>query len=206
MVDILLSRAGSDVRIIASDFNSQMLAETAARFRSDARVTIERGDLGERLPYLTGTFRGVVANLILPYVIHHEAGMGRRALRASISEIYRVLEPGGVFLWSSPKHTVNFLWVALASWRTFLDPDHPEYRRYTREILKHALRIQEWGRRELYQFLAHHEIEAAMHEAGFRDLEFTRSLAGQVLLIRAKKPGSARRSAKVRQRAAAAAA
>lgn len=190
VVNLLLERGGNpSVReILATDFNDEMLAMARARFAGDGRVRVEHLDLTKSMPYRAHSFDGVTANLVLTYITHFEGTVGRNALKRVLQEIFRILKPGGAFLWSTPKRRVNFPVVAIASWRSFFDRRHPEYRPYALAILRHALRIQHWGRREVYHFLSLTELETLLHEVGFRGIVFKPSLAGQVYVIACRKP------------------
>ncbi|MBI4132587.1 MAG: methyltransferase domain-containing protein [Candidatus Sungbacteria bacterium] len=190
MVDLVLQKGDrrEPSEIIAADFNAEMLALTRDRFAASPRVRVENVNLTALLPYRANAFDGVTANLVLPYITHFEGTVGRHALRRVLQEVFRVMKPGGFFLWSTPRKHVYFPIVALASWRSFFDRQHPEYRSYALNILRHALRIQAWGRREVYNFLSLTELELLLHEIGFRDLAFTTSLVGQVHVISCFKP------------------
>lgn len=83
---------------------------------------------------------------------------------------------------------MNFLFVGLASWRSFLDWNHPEYISYGFNILRHARQIQEWGQREIYSFLSLTELESLMRKTGFREIKVENTLAGQVYVISSVKP------------------
>ncbi|MBI4134827.1 MAG: methyltransferase domain-containing protein [Candidatus Sungbacteria bacterium] len=190
MVALLFERPSTKLRsVTATDFSEPMLAIARERFRDNSLVRTETLDLALGIPHSVRTLDGVIANLVLPYVIHHRAVLGRQALRRVLEEIHRVLKPGGFFLWSTPRRNVNFLWVALASWRSFFDREHPEYRSYAVHILRHALAIQEWGRREIYNFPTVDEIETFMKQVGFSDVTVKLSLAAQVYVISARKAG-----------------
>lgn len=202
MADIILNKPGSSATVVATDFSEEMLRVAATRHRGNARITLSNLDLSGDIPYETMRFNGVMANLVLPYVAYRNTLAGRRALVSLLGELHRILKPGGTIIWSTPKRGVNFTFVALGSWRSFFDREHPEYRSYAFHILRHALRIQDWGRREIYNFLTPSEVEEVMHEAGFRNVSIETALVGQVYVICAQKVGSsARVKAPVRLRA-----
>lgn len=189
MVDILLKQPGFSAQVLATDFNEEMLTVARERYKDNPNVSVASLDLTSHLPYESERFSGIIANLVLPYIAYQGELVGRRALFAVISDLFRILKPGGVLLWSTPKYRVNFFMVGIGSWKSYLDREHPEYRSYAFHILRHALRIQEWGRREIYHFLKPQELEALMREAGFSNMSIKSSLVGQVYVITAEKSG-----------------
>ncbi|MBI3627339.1 MAG: methyltransferase domain-containing protein [Candidatus Sungbacteria bacterium] len=188
MTELVLQAAGKNaIQVLATDFSDKMLDTAKERFKSNPNVTIEKVDLTEHLPYDNGSFDGVVANLVLPYITHHAGVLGKEALANAILQVHRVLKPGGFFLFSTPKPHVNFIYVALASWKSFFRRDHPEYRRLALHILRHALRIQKWGRREIYNFLSLSDLEDLFYEVGFVNLQFKLTLSDQVYVVTGEK-------------------
>src|SRR3989338_961427 len=192
MVQLLLDKLDkSDKathRIIATYFNEDMLTLARGRFRDSDLVQVKKLDLNHTMPHEADSFSGVVANLVLPYITHHETILGKRVFGLLLGQIFRVLRPGGVFLFSTPKHQVNFILVALGSWRSFFDRQHPEYRKYALYILRHALQIQEWGRREMYNFPSLSGLEKLVHDTGFQDIQIRAALVGQVYIVSCRKP------------------
>lgn len=78
-----------DARAIALDFSPTMLQEAGRRFSNDKRIQIIEHNLDDPLPDL-GSFDVIVSS----FAIHHCADERKRML---YSEIFKALEPGGVF-------------------------------------------------------------------------------------------------------------
>jgi SAM-dependent methyltransferase len=76
-------------RGVALDFSPAMLAALRGRFDGDPRVEVVTHDLGQPLPAV-GRFDAVVSS----FAIHHLEDGRKRAL---YEEIWRLLDPGGVF-------------------------------------------------------------------------------------------------------------
>ena len=191
MVQLLLGKSGkAALEIIATDFNEEMLKIAEDRFRDDLRIRVEKLDLNERISYRVQSFHGIVANLVLPYITHQGHAVGQKVFTEILEQLFHVLKPGGTFVFSTPKHGVNFVYVALGSWKSFFDRQHPEYRSYAFHILRHALQIQEWGRREVYNFFPLAVLEQLVHAAGFRDIQIKNALVGQVYIVSCRKPTS----------------
>lgn len=185
VIELLLHRARGDAAITASDHNETMLAELRRRFPTG--VTIAHVDLVARLPFPDASLDGVTANLVLPYVVHHEGAFGNLALERLLRDIRRILKPGGTLIWSAPKENVKFIAVFIASLPSILRGDQRENLLFGPKILRQALRIQTKGRRGIYHFLERKELIALSERIGFRELRIDRSMAGQVYILRATK-------------------
>jgi tRNA (cmo5U34)-methyltransferase len=74
---------------VAIDFSPTMLEAAQKRFRGDSAVTVMAHNLDRPLPEL-GNFDAVVSS----FAIHHLTHQRKRELYA---EVYRVLNPGGMF-------------------------------------------------------------------------------------------------------------
>jgi SAM-dependent methyltransferase len=85
----LALRGRSEAEAVALDFSPAMLEGARSRFAGEASVRVMAHNLDEPLPAL-GKFDAVVSS----FAIHHLVHERKRELYA---EIYRLLEPGGVF-------------------------------------------------------------------------------------------------------------
>ena len=88
LLDAIL-RARPHARGVAVDFSPLMLERLTARFGSSATSVVVKHDLENPLPIL-GTFDAIVSS----FAIHHLIHARKRQL---YEEIWRMLEPGGVF-------------------------------------------------------------------------------------------------------------
>jgi len=188
IVDILVQKADKNkTEILSSDMNLLMLEKISNRFSNEKIVKVMQMDLSLPLNLKNSYFDGISANLVLPYVIHHHGRVGKKSLISLLENLYKVLRPGGVLLWSTPKHNVNFMRVFIQSWRNILDFKHLENLYYGSMILWHAIKIQKKGISGIYSFLKPEEIQMILKKIGFTDIRFKRSMAGQVDVIICKK-------------------
>ncbi len=194
MVELIWQASGGKIdEIVAFDLADTMVKHTQAKVEKllppadRKKVTLLLHDLSYKLPFADGHFDGVVANLVLPYVINHEGEQGKAALRAVLREMYRVLKPGGRFVWSSPVKNVNFWRVFFASWREILNPMDIKKLYYGPAVLAHALTIQKKGQESVYSFLDKDELADLLSAIGFKGVEIKRSFAGQAFVVKSNK-------------------
>ena len=188
IVELLTARIDHNAgktHLIASDHSQTMLSHLRERFKD--RIAIREIDLVEKLPYENNTFDGVTANLVLPYIVHHQGLYGVEVLEALFREIHQLLKPGGILVWSTPRRGVRFIFTFLASLRSILRKDQRENLKYGLRILRQARQIQAKGRRGVYHFLPRTMLVATLEQTGFKNIHVDRSMAGQVLIIRCEK-------------------
>lgn len=186
IIDILLEKSSNRIgKILAIDSDDTMLKHAIKR--KTEKIEFRNINIINSFPFETEVFDGAVANLVLSYIYRFENKTGKDALRFLLKEIYRSLKNNGVLVWSTPIKDVNFFKVFLASWKNVLDPRHLEHLFYGPAILNYALKIQKKGKVEFYNFLTEPELERIHREAGFKNIEFKRSFAGQALIIKAEK-------------------
>lgn len=190
IVDLLTKKAGNpllDTEILATDIEPLMLDYLSKRFNKNKNVKIKELDLAYSFDFPNNYFNGVTANLVLPYLIHHEGEIGVRGFIKLLENIHEILKHEGRFIWSTPKREVNFFLVFLASWKNILDPKNLEHIYYGPAILKQALQIQNKGKCGIYHFLDLEELDKILKRIGFIDIKFARSMTNQVDIISCKK-------------------
>ena len=185
---------GTVQKIVGVDIVLSSARETLARSNNGMPLELVYADIGEELPFPDNHFHGVIANLVLPYVIDFKGKTGIDAFVAVLQEMHRVLKPGGHMVWSMPKENVHFQWVFVASIPSMINPipyiinrDITRILQGTR-ILKHALEIQRKGKEGIYSFLSFSEIEKLLKKIGFVHSIWQKSFANQVLINRVCKP------------------
>jgi len=188
MIELLLN-AQPDVRkIIGVDFDGVMIDQASKRLSSYSNVDVQQLDLAKKLPFDDNFFNGVIANLVLSYIIIYDGQyVGRDALINVLREMYRVLDGNGIFIWTTPIENVNFNKVFLASWREVFNPFTPQYVFYGPQILSYALKIQARGKMGIYHFLDKDSLLQIMKDIGFKSVSITKVFAKQAYLISAKK-------------------
>lgn len=85
----LVRQGHPDTDAVAVDFSPAMLVAVRKRFVGDSRVTIVEHNMDSSLPSL-GNFDAVISSFAIHHVVHERK-------RALYSEIFGLLNPGGVF-------------------------------------------------------------------------------------------------------------
>lgn len=106
---------------IGIDLNPRHL-DRARKYAPQARV--ELGD-AEHLEFQDGKFSTVVCTEVLEHLVHPED---------ALKEIYRVLQPGGILIGSTPRHALLWRFRFLSSTHYHNEPFHNEFNR--QEILR----------------------------------------------------------------------
>lgn len=194
MVDLIWKKSkGTVAKITALDLTETMLEHLRRRLPAldppmgEDKIELIQHDLSNKLPFADGSFDGVIASLVLTYITHHEGREGEDALKAVLEEVYRVLKPGGEFVWTTPKHKVNFARVFAGSWREILNPKKYYNLFYGPAILRYALEIQKKGKKGEYNFLPEERFFEMMRSVGFGNIRRELSFAGQALVFSCKK-------------------
>src|SRR3989339_774793 len=186
MIDLILNSQKNVEKIIGIDFDGVMLDKAIKRLSHFHNVKIKYNDLSAPLSFPDNSFGGIVANLVLSYIIMYDKKFtGEEALRMVLKDMYRLLGVGGLFIWTTPVENVNFAKVFLASWRELLNPLTPQYLYYGPRILNYALKIQSNGKSGVYHFLPNQKIIDLMKDVGFINVNIKRTFAGQAYLISA---------------------
>lgn len=180
-------------RIIGVDIILRPAQARLASLDSSFPLELRYASFGEKLPFPENFFDGIVANLVLPYIIDFEGKQGKEALKGVLGEMFRILKPEGHLVWSTPIQNVRFQWVFLASL-----PDMLNIKKQIRHggfglkiggrILKHALEIQRKGKEGIYTFLPKEELESLLFQIGFEKSTWRKTFASQVWVNRVYKP------------------
>jgi ubiquinone/menaquinone biosynthesis C-methylase UbiE/alpha-beta hydrolase superfamily lysophospholipase len=133
-------------------------------------------DLGRPLPFPDNQFDRIVSNLVLGYV--HDP-------RTALSELYRVLAPGGRMVISNLKPDGDFsgIYQSLVSNVAF-----PQQREEARELLNNYGKIRQAEKEGQFCFFDRMEWESLVTTLGCVHAEIHPTFAGQAFLIVLEKP------------------
>lgn len=188
MIDQIIKYQKSFESIIGIDFDGVMTDQATRRLKHYKNIFIKNADLSRPLLFQNEYFDGIIANLVLSYIIIFDNKyVGKDALEMSLREIYRLLKYDGLFIWTTPIENVNFNKVFLASWRQVFNPFTPQYIYYGPKILSYALKIQQKGKQGIYHFFTENDLNNIMSNIGFRNIKIKKTFADQAYLISAIK-------------------
>jgi ubiquinone/menaquinone biosynthesis C-methylase UbiE len=162
---------------------------------------------GERLRFLHADFStglaawqrdqldGVTSGLAIQYAEHFSAERGcwtTDAYDHLLSEVHRVLRPGGRFVFSVNVPRASWTVIALAALPGLLISPHQL------RFLKNCGRMWRYGRwllrearRGRFHYLPARVVAAKLSQAGFTAIEHRRSFAWQAFVFRCRKPDAA---------------
>jgi ubiquinone/menaquinone biosynthesis C-methylase UbiE len=134
-------------------------------------------------------FDGVTCGLALQYAeSSFEEGWTETAYDGVLSEVQRLLKPGGVFVFSVNVPDPAWSKVALSSLAGALHKKRPiRYLRNAWRMWTYGNWLTRESKRGRFHYLPLESIVAKLEHAGFTAIEQRRSFAGQAYLIRCRK-------------------
>ncbi|MGA7677229.1 MAG: class I SAM-dependent methyltransferase [Dehalococcoidia bacterium] len=191
----ILEKAQGNIQIWAGDINIDGATEVIGQIKDGHLITIVHTDLRERWPFPNDFFDGIIGNHVFTFLTKsrrtEEETNG--VLKEVLQEAYRVLKPGGILIWTTPKKNANTLQGLLYCLRYLLDPSR--WRKHGRSLLlatlktmKYTREVERKSKKGIYSLLEKEECERILRSIGFIDSEWKDVFARQSWLSRAKKP------------------
>lgn len=139
-------------------------------------------------------FDHVVSGLAVPYAQSYSQETHRwtsEAYDRLMAETYRVLKPGGRFVFSSPIPDPVWSHVLVESagsiCRNILSPD---FLKSSLRMLSYGKWLKEQARIGRFHYLPAETVEERLKDVGFGSVDVRTSFAGQAFVFRAVKPGA----------------
>ncbi len=160
----------------------------------DGRIRFAVCDFSNGLPdWDDGRFNGVVSGLAIQYAECYsqtEGGWTTDAYVGLLAEIFRVLRPGGRFVFSVNVPEPAWNRVALRALTGVFRARRPlRYLRDSWRMLRYGAWLSREARRGRFHYLPIVEIQRLLGEAGFEHFNYRLSYARQAYVIRCGKPG-----------------
>jgi SAM-dependent methyltransferase len=175
--------------------NAEAYARLQARLYppSGDAVRFVAADFSNGLPFADDEpFDGVVSGLAIQYAESYSAALGRwtcDGYDGLLAEVYRVLRPGGRFVFSVNVPEPAWWKVALSSIGGAFFASHPlRYLEKAWAMYSYGGWLKREARKGRFHFLPRQVIAAKMHAAGYVGIAGQRSFARQAYVFRAWKP------------------
>ena len=153
-------------------------------------------DFSNGLPnWCDGRFDGIVSGLALQYAESFDESRNRWTRDAYVrilAEAFRLLKPGGTFVFSVnvPEPAWGKVaWTALTGTLQARRPHH--YLKKSHRIYRYGNWLKREARRGRFHYLPQDQIETILAGAGFSAIEAQTSFAGQAFLFRCRKVANA---------------
>ncbi|MBA4063966.1 MAG: class I SAM-dependent methyltransferase [Isosphaera sp.] len=184
---------GAVVGVDCAAANADAYARLRAELSAGDRVRFRHHDFSSGLaPFPDSSFDHAVSGLSISYAEHLDPVSGRwtdAAYDRVLHEVYRVLRPGGRFVFSVNVPEPAWWKVGLLSLGDVFRAGRPL--RFLRRSLR-MMRYGGWLKREAragrFHYLPAAAVAGKLEEAGFRRVFHRRSYAGQAFIFSAVKP------------------
>ncbi len=141
-----------------------------------------------------GSFDHAVSGLSISYAESYDEASGRwttAAYEHVLSEVLRVLRPGGRFVFSVNVPEPSWLKVGLRSLTGIFQAHRPlHYLKKSWRMMRYATWLKQEARRGRFHYLSHQTVSKKLQAAGYAQIEHRLSYAGQAYIFRAHKPRS----------------
>lgn len=187
---------GSVGRIVALDCAETNVAAIAKvrdsvhpRAAAD-RMSFQHVDFSAGLGmFPTASFHGAVSGLAIQYAQHFDSSAGRWTQAGYdhlLAEVYRVLRPGGRFVFSVNVPEPSWLRVAVFGLPAIFRTHRPlRFLRNSLRMMRYGSWLKREARRGRFHYLPADVIAAKLKDAGFERIEHRCSFARQAFIFRA---------------------
>ena len=185
---------GRLARVVALDCaaaNDEVIARLAHDLSTD-RISFQHADFSAGLPgFASGAIDGVVSGLAIQYAESFCPRRGtwtRDGYHGLLAEVWRVLRPGGRFVFSVNVPDPQWLRLGLSGLAgLFRSPRPLKYLRNSLRMLRHGVWLKHEARRGRFHFLPEPTVREALLRAGFVDVASRKSYGGLAYVFRAHK-------------------
>jgi ubiquinone/menaquinone biosynthesis C-methylase UbiE len=170
----------------------QELRRTLRPQPADGQVRFECADFSRGLGWEAATVDGVVSGLAIQYAESYSeqtGGWTSEAYDGLLSEVHRVLRPGGRFVFSVNVPEPDWRKVALRSWKGFFRTPRPaRFLKRSWQMMRYGAWLTRESRRGRFHYLPRARVAEKLATAGFEAIEHRVTFVGQAYLFRCRKP------------------
>ena len=199
MSELIFKKANGVKKIYAMDVFLKPAKERLLNLNSLSNQNISSvielvyGSLTDSLPFPDNFFDGIVGNFVFTFITEHEGEKGEKGLKNLFQELYRILKPGGVLVWTSPRKNANNLLGLIPSIGYALNP-YLWYKSKTFlplgviNILKHTKALLKKGKDGICPILPREDYEKLLSSIGFVNPKWINTFGNQAEANRIYKP------------------
>ncbi len=191
VTELILEESRGNIELWGGDINLEP-AKKRLEELSNSPIKLEYIDLTRKLPFPDNFFDGIVSSKVLPYISNFEGAEGKEAIKKVFREIYRILKPKGVLIWTYNTKDSNNLHGIIVSIGYLLNP----YEWIKRKVFLPFYAIKMMGffkgtieklKKGIYHSFSKEEYEDLLTSVGFRNLEWKSGFGDMVLINKAEK-------------------
>ena len=191
VTELILEKSKGEVEVIAGDIHLEPAKKRLSELGNPSSVKLQYIDLSQKLPFPDNYFDGIVSSKVIPYILEFEGIRGKDGLRGVFQEIYRILKPGGVLIWSYMQKMNNFKGI-LISIGYILNPYQWIKRKvflplYAIKTMNFFKSTEEKTNKGIYHVFPQKEYSDLLTSIGFENLEWKESFGGMTLVNKAEK-------------------
>lgn len=185
----IIKQNKNNLKIVGLDSSLHMLKYARSRFKKMKNIIIQSADLNYKLDFPDGYFNKIVCNNVLYSLINPAK---------TIEEFYRLLNSGGTLIVSNPKPDARPKALFQAQLKSLFEI-RPYYLcifyilififylPFGLIVMFMNVVIVKKVRSGSFHFLSQEELSSMIRSAGFQNIEFSETYAGQNFLITVRK-------------------
>jgi ubiquinone/menaquinone biosynthesis C-methylase UbiE len=182
---------GVDCAAVNQEAYAHLVAELRHGPAGRVRFLCHDFSAGLRL-FEPASFDHVVSGLSISYAESYDEAAGRWtdvAYRHALAEVFRLLRPGGRFIFSVNVPEPRWWLVALLSMPDVFRKERPlRFLKRGWRMMRYGAWLKREARAGRFHYLTAAEVAVKLAAAGFGRIEYQTSYAGQAFVFRAEKP------------------